>query len=591
MLGRVARRRPPGSARERRRGAGLALVGVLLVVSVAGAAALVLRDGTPEPVDAASAVASATSSPATTPPTPSPSPTPTTTKAPTPRRAGTLPTVRRLTAEDRHALSVAASRRTFRDGTRAPVVYLVGDDAVDLGWAAVPAAVARGGAVLLTPADRLPESTARELARLRPEQVVVVGDAGAVSEAVATAARRVTSDVVRVDHAQPDEVAREVARAAFPTAQAVWVASGDRPTDLAVAAATAAARRSPLLVVDGDAGAAAPADVALMRDLGVGEVTVVGGPKAVSAGIVASLTDALGSGAVARAEGRDAPALAARVPSLAWDGDTPASAHLARPDRPTDALAGAFLAGWARSSLQWTSTYCLPPATRRTVVARTVARVVVVGGERTVRSLVDRLEPCRSTDDPSSTWVLVNKRNGLSPKGFVPSDLVVPRMPHTNGQRLRSDAAAALARMAAASVEAGAGSIGIDTAFRSYETQDALYDTTLARRGRTWTDTWYLRPGYSEHQTGLTVDLLPIDRSNCTVNDCIDETPQGAWLARNAWRFGFLLRYEKGRTSTTGVGFEPWHFRYVGTALAGAYHDGGWHTYEEFLGRPPAPTY
>ncbi len=567
------------------------LAGVLVAGCAGGAAALVLGGGTPAPELAASTAAPATSSPPPTPASPSPSPTPTATKAPAPRETGTLPVVRRLTAENRHALSVAASRTTFRAGSRAPVVYLVGDEAVDLGWAAVPAAVARGGAVLLTPADRLPGTTAKELARLRPEEVVVVGDADAVSDAVATAARRVTPNVVRVDHADPVEAAREIARAAFPTAEAVWVASGNRPTDLGVAAATAAARRSPLLVVDGDAGSAAPADLALLRDLGVGEVTVVGGPRAVSAGIATSLTDAVGSGSVARAEGRDAPALAARVPSLAWDGATPASAHLARPDRPADALAGAFLAGWARSSLQWTSTYCLPSTTRKTVVAPTVARVVVIGGERTVRSLVDRLEPCRSTEDPSSAWVLVNKRNGLSPKGFVPSDLVVPPMPHTNGQQLRKDAAAALARMASASVEAGAGQIGIDTAFRSYGTQDALYDKTLARRGRTWTDTWYLRPGYSEHQTGLTVDLLPIGRSSCTINDCIDETPQGVWLARNAWRFGFLLRYEKGHTSTTGVGFEPWHFRYVGTPLAKAYHDGGWHTYEEFLGRPPAPTY
>ncbi|MGL5861031.1 MAG: D-alanyl-D-alanine carboxypeptidase family protein, partial [Phycicoccus sp.] len=67
--------------------------------------------------------------------------------------------------------------------------------------------------------------------------------------------------------------------------------------------------------------------------------------------------------------------------------------------------------------------------------------------------------------------------------------------------------------------------------------------------------------------------------------------PQGVWLARNSWRFGFILRYERGETGVTGVNFEPWHFRYVGTSLAAAYHGGGWATYEEFLGAPPAPTY
>jgi D-alanyl-D-alanine carboxypeptidase len=178
----------------------------------------------------------------------------------------------------------------------------------------------------------------------------------------------------------------------------------------------------------------------------------------------------------------------------------------------------------------------------------------------------------------------------LNPRHFAPSDLVVPAMRDAGGHQLRSEAATALARMASA-VAGASGRIGIDTAYRSFATQDALYDKRLARRGRTWTDTWYARPAYSEHQTGLTVDLLPVGESNCAVNDCIDETPQGRWLARNSWRFGYILRYEKGYRSTVGLGFEPWHFRYVGVELARAYHEGGWHTLEGFLGEPAAPTY
>ena len=142
-----------------------------------------------------------------------------------------------------------------------------------------------------------------------------------------------------------------------------------------------------------------------------------------------------------------------------------------------------------------------------------------------------------------------------------------------------------------ASYAEGAGRIGIDTAYRSYATQKALYDKYLALRGRTWTDTWYLRAGYSEHQTGLTVDLLPIGRSNCTINDCIDETPAGrlAGEERVAVRVPPALR--EGPDLDDRVGFEPWHFRYVGGPARQGYHDGGWHTYEQFLGQPAAPTY
>ena len=317
-------------------------------------------------------------------------------------------------------------------------------------------------------------------------------------------------------------------------------------------------------------------------------MTVVG---AVSAGIEADLRTLVGSGNVVRASGSDRYAVAARVDALAWPALAPGTAYLADGRDTTNAFAGALLAARTQRPLYYTVPYCVPPTVRPALTGAGVTRLALLGGEASVRVLAGRLEPCRSIDAASSTWVLVNKRNAISPRSYVPANLVVPSMPYADGQKLRSDAAAALARMAAASYAAGAGRVGIDTAYRSYDTQKALYAKYLALKGRTWTDTWYLRAGYSEHQTGLTVDLLPIGRSNCRINDCIDETPQGVWLAKNAWRHGFVLRYEKGRTSTTGVGFEPWHFRFVGANLAKAYHDGGWHTYEQFLGEPAAPSY
>ena len=309
-----------------------------------------------------------------------------------------------------------------------------------------------------------------------------------------------------------------------------------------------------------------------------------------SRGVARDLQGVVGDGTVVRASGDDRYAVAARVNALAQPSRARGVAYLTSGRATGTAFAAASLAGLSKRPLYYALPYCVPASARPALVGRTIERVVLVGGEGTVRRLAGRLEPCRSITDMDSDWVLVNRRNPLSPKTFAPSDLMVPPMSDAAGQQLRTDAAKALGRMASA-VAADAGRIGIDTAYRSYATQDALYDKWLARRGRTWTDTWYARPGYSEHQTGLTVDLLPVGESNCSINDCIDETPQGAWLARNAWRYGYILRYEKGYRSTVGLGFEPWHFRYVGTELAAAYHDGGWHTYEAFLGQPGAPSY
>jgi hypothetical protein len=71
----------------------------------------------------------------------------------------------------------------------------------------------------------------------------------------------------------------------------------------------------------------------------------------------------------------------------------------------------------------------------------------------------------------------------------------------------------------------------------------------------------------------------------------VRRTAQGAWVAANAWRFGFIVRYEDGQTAITGYEAEPWHLRYIGPELAQVYHDGGFHTLEDFFGLPAAPGY
>ena len=96
------------------------------------------------------------------------------------------------------------------------------------------------------------------------------------------------------------------------------------------------------------------------------------------------------------------------------------------------------------------------------------------------------------------------------------------------------------------------------------------------------------RPGYSEHQTGLTVDLY--GNEGCQLAACFGETATGMWLRDNAYRFGYILRYHDGQQATVGYTYEPWHFRYVGVDVATAMHDQGVLNLEDFFGLPPAPT-
>ena len=503
------------------------------------------------------------------------------------------PSVSRIAGADRYATSAAASLSAFPTGTRPDVVYLVSGVSPWESLSATPAAVARNGAVLLTRPDGIPASIATELKRLTPAEIVVVGSTTTVSGTVLTQAKAYAPSVTRTAGTTRYQTAEALVRQAFPTAahDHVWVATGRSWADGLVAGAAAAALREPLLTVDGAGASLTSQTVALLRDLGATSVTIAGTTSAVSAGIQAQLTQLLGAGNVARATGTDRYSVATRVNAMAFPALSAGSAYLADGRSFVHGLAGGFLAGTKMRPMYLTQPYCVPASVRPPLAGPATTRVVLLGGEGSLRSLVGAIEPCRSITTASSTWVLANKANPLRPRTYVPANLVVPKVTYPNGQRLRSDAATALVRMFAAARSEGAGRMAIASGYRSYSTQYSVYWHRVSTSGRTYADRWIARPGYSEHQSGLGLDIAPVGNASCSAHNCIGSTPQGAWLRRNAWRFGYVLRYESGYTSVTGYSSEPWHFRYVGVPLSSAYHRGSWHTFEQFLGEPAAPTY
>jgi D-alanyl-D-alanine carboxypeptidase len=152
---------------------------------------------------------------------------------------------------------------------------------------------------------------------------------------------------------------------------------------------------------------------------------------------------------------------------------------------------------------------------------------------------------------------------------------------HTWDPMLRREASEAVVAMfAAAQSEAGL-SLASNSAYRSYAAQQNIY---------VGDDELTARPGFSEHQTGLSIDV-GAESGNCSLDVCFADTPEGAWLRDNAYRFGFLLRYPADKQPVTGYQFEPWHFRYIGVELAAEMRKTGVTTLEEFFGLPAAPAY
>ncbi len=119
--------------------------------------------------------------------------------------------------------------------------------------------------------------------------------------------------------------------------------------------------------------------------------------------------------------------------------------------------------------------------------------------------------------------------------------------------------------------------LSIVSGYRSYSTQNRLYNNYVKKDGQKEADTYSARPGHSEHQTGLAADLNKID-------DNFGETKEGIWLANNCYKYGFILRYPKGKEPLTGYIYEPWHFRFIGDEAVNLYNNGNWISLEEYLG-------
>ncbi len=120
----------------------------------------------------------------------------------------------------------------------------------------------------------------------------------------------------------------------------------------------------------------------------------------------------------------------------------------------------------------------------------------------------------------------------------------------------------------------------IGSSYRSYGYQETVFNGYLANDSYSTVLSYSAYPGTSEHQSGLVIDF--VEGSSCDYTECFKDTASGNWLKNNAYKYGFILRYPKGKENITGYIFEPWHYRYVGVENATKIHNSGI-TLEEYL--------
>ncbi len=183
--------------------------------------------------------------------------------------------------------------------------------------------------------------------------------------------------------------------------------------------------------------------------------------------------------------------------------------------------------------------------------------------------------------------IVANKERNL-PEDYEPKDLVTPNVPFPFKEdlpkkKLRKEAALSLEMLFKAAEENGLELLA-QSGYRSYDTQVSIFAYNAEQRGEEEANKTSSKPGQSEHQTGLSMDVTSPE-VNYELVEAFGETKEGKWLADNAHKYGFIIRYLKGKEQITGYQYEPWHLRYVGTDHAKKIHAQGI-TLEEYLQKP-----
>lgn len=173
--------------------------------------------------------------------------------------------------------------------------------------------------------------------------------------------------------------------------------------------------------------------------------------------------------------------------------------------------------------------------------------------------------------------VLVNKYYYVG-ENYVPENLTAINSKYqSGGKKLTKEAADAFNELAKDAKEAGYTIRAVST-YRSFSYQKTLYNNYASKDGTTKADTYSARAGYSEHQTGLAVD---VDNAKISYTK-FGQTDEFNWMKENAHKYGYILRYTKENEFITGYKNEPWHYRYVGIEIATKMKQENIPSYEEY---------
>lgn len=189
-------------------------------------------------------------------------------------------------------------------------------------------------------------------------------------------------------------------------------------------------------------------------------------------------------------------------------------------------------------------------------------------------AVIPPLPKCNVADDPApygdiDSWqfTLLDHQYTLS-EDYAPKDLVQISSLGLKGEgEIREVVAQDLAALITAAKKAGS-PIEVHSAYRSYATQVITFDSWVATSGAKHAAVSSARAGHSEHQLGTSIDVRSAGTAAPWGNGDWGDTKAGKWMAKNAWKYGFVMSFPEGQTDKTCYMYEAWHFRYIGADMA-----------------------
>ncbi|WP_453993381.1 cell wall-binding repeat-containing protein [Bacillus nitroreducens] len=462
----------------------------------------------------------------------------------------------RISGQDRYQTAVQVSKKTFPNGTDT-IILARGDEFAD-ALTSTPLAYKVDGPILLTKPNVIPDSTMSEINRLQVKNIILVGGMNAISQQVEQQLIDKGIQVERISGSDRVGTSLKIAEYLNPSHHDIYVVNQSQFPDALVIAPYAAKRNIPIILLSDKTVNRADVQAYLGQ---VSNTFIIGGKQVVSQKVANSVPRPT------RISGANRYETATVIANRYFKGRTDMIVVTGKDF--ADALTGSVMAVKKDVPVILVNQNKVDNSVKDYVKKQKINKYTIIGGTKAVDPSISIKLYSPIINKNSETLRLVNKSNSLS-KNFVPKNLVVPNIRFSTTiperKKVNKEAGAALEKMFRAANQAGI-TLYAQSGYRSYATQKMLYNNYVARHGEKEANRFSAKPGQSEHQTGLAMDVTS-KSVDLQLVEKFGDTKEGKWVAKNAAKYGFIIRYPKGKENLTGYMYEPWHLRYVGVEHA-----------------------